>query len=557
MRTKNLIGLAALIVSSYSSSAFALQNCIPKSAVPLQNQALPRLKVLGNKIITNTKPSKNFILKGFNFHNNYYMDYSVYPTAACDYANEADVKQIASWGVNSIRLALRWDYFTDENGVFDTKNYQTLGYALIDQYIRWGQKYGVYIILDLHVVPEDQDFGDNSIWGKDSAKQKFGDLWWDIATRYKNNNTIAGYDLFNEPAPASNTDWWSLAQDTVNRIRAAGDQHIIFVEAPASGDSQFGEQPLNGTNLVYSFHTYEPFVISHKGIAALSPIPVPSDYNYPGKVLVDVQWANWAKDTIDIRTKLSSWQTIKSSLIVPNDVGAEFATIKLAAVGKTDTVWFDNISWKQNQVDKVLWNANIETLANATTPLIWSYWGNNAIGQLSTIRKFQGKNSLSISSMADDGFGVWLQGNGLYTNQLLKIKPKDKIDIQAMVYAPKNQGAVSVSVDYLKGIYRNYSQTNLIERLATVKTDMAKYLNWAKQYNVPLYVGEFGAITSPGNSRVNLIQDKLMVFANEGIGWSFWDYKGTGATNGNYFSLNYNNKLDAKLLPIMKAYLKP
>lgn len=529
----------------------AATNCIVSSNTPINNTALKRLKVVGKKIKTTT--GKTIALKGFNFTNNYYMDNSAYKTAACDYATETDVKRIAGLGANSIRLVLRWDYFSDANNIFSPTNYKTLGYALIDQYIRWGQKYGVYIILDLHIVPDDLNFGDNTIWSSSAARQKFLDLWLNLAKRYKNNNTIAGYDIYNEPAPYTNNDWWGLAQDTVNTIRLTGDQHIIYIEAPVTGDAMFGSQPLIGGNLVYSFHTYEPFLISHYGIADLSPIPVSSDYSYPGKVLIDTVWKTWAQDGNEVTTKLPSWKLVKNSLTVPSNVGAEFATIKLAVNGNTGNVWFDNIAWKLNGFSKKLWNGEAEQLVANNSPLIWSFWGDHSTGQVSTTIKYAGNASLQIDS--NQGLGVWSQGNGSYINQLLRIKPNDKIDIQAMVYAPNNAGSISVSVDYLKGIYRNYSAADTAMRLRTVRDDMTKYLSWGELYQVPLYIGEVGAISNAGVSRLNLIRDKLQVLNNEGLSWSLWTYRDMGASNS-HFGLYLNNQLDSALLPVVANAMK-
>lgn len=540
---------------SFSSFSEAIPNCVVPSNTAIQNTALPRLQVVGNKIKTANTSPQTIVLKGFNFTNNYYMDHVVYPSAPCDYAIENDVKRIAGWKANSIRLVLRWDYFTDTNGAFSPANYKSLGYSLIDQYIKWGQKYGVYIILDLHIVPEDVDFGDNTIWSNTAARQKFLELWWNIAKHYRNNNTIAGYDVFNEPQPYNKDDWWTLAQDAVNNIRLTGDQHIVFVEAPTTTDLMFGNQPLVGKNIVYSFHSYEPYLISHKGIPDLNALPVPTDYDYPGRVLIGTAWKDWAKDGIDIGSKISTWRSQKSTLKVPDNVGAEFATFKLAVTGNTGSVWFDQMTWKLNGVTKQVWNNSAEQITSSNTPLAWGFWGNNTTGSLSKTKAYQGKNSLQVTSRSTDGFGVWVQGNGYFINPLLRIKPKDKIDVHAMVYAPNNQGLISVSVDYIKGIYRNYSKTDSIARLATVRGDMAKYLDWAKTYNVPLYVGEFGAISEAGISRINLIDDYLKVFNKEGVSWSLWGYRDVGNSN-THFSLYFNNQLDTALFPIITNALK-
>jgi hypothetical protein len=106
------------------------------------------LKVQGRNIVDGTTGTTIY-LRGVNMDCYYYFDSTLRPEAQLDwYANENDIQYLKSIQVTSIRLVLHWHYFKT-----------SLGFDLIDQYLEWCSKVGIYIVLDMHVVPPDDDFG--------------------------------------------------------------------------------------------------------------------------------------------------------------------------------------------------------------------------------------------------------------------------------------------------------------------------------------------------------------------------------------------------------------
>ncbi len=109
--------------------------------------------------------------------------------------NEDDVARIKKLGFNCARLPIN-------HRVLDKKD----GFKLLDKIVGWFRKYKVYLILDLHAAPGSQNRdwhsdsdGTAGLWENDKFVRQTVNLWDKISKRYKNESTIAGYDILNEP----------------------------------------------------------------------------------------------------------------------------------------------------------------------------------------------------------------------------------------------------------------------------------------------------------------------------------------------------------------------
>ena len=79
-----------------------------------------------------------FVLKGFNIA---FKDF-------VGTLGEKDINRIADSGANSIRLVI--DYRQLELSPFE---YDHKSFALLDTIVTWCEKYGIYLILDMHLAP--------------------------------------------------------------------------------------------------------------------------------------------------------------------------------------------------------------------------------------------------------------------------------------------------------------------------------------------------------------------------------------------------------------------
>ncbi len=181
-----------------------------------------------------------------------------------NFVTESDIKALSSWGFNLVRLPFHYNILTppDSPGV-----YLESGFAIFDSLISWCKKYNIYIILDMHCAPggeSDQTISDYdpsipSLW-QDTAKQtRTVDIWRTIAERYKNEPTIAGYDLLNEPRwdfPNGNQPLRDLYVRITNAIRSVDTTHILFIEGNQYATDFSGLTPPWDSKMAYSFHKY-------------------------------------------------------------------------------------------------------------------------------------------------------------------------------------------------------------------------------------------------------------------------------------------------------------
>jgi endoglucanase len=384
------------------------------------------------------------------------------------------------------------------------------------------------------------------------------DLWKTIAGRYKTNVWIAGYDIYNEPRAPNSDDWWDLAERIIAGIRTVDMNHIIFVETSTFPDIEL--RKLDDVNIVYSYHDYDPFQITHAGISWSLDSPVPTTYSYPGKVLEDTRWVGFSNNTKPIKGQKRTWTLIDSGNVKPFVYDGfkgpiEFVSIRIETWGNTGSVYVDDLQvYKNGKLQKLL-NGGFEEVApsDPSRPRYWYFWSPHDVsGSLSTkfYRPSRGsKKSLKLYSNKPKQIGEWTNVNTFYTKQLFKYTKSDSFRLRGWVLAPENNkgGTVSIVLDYRAGVYKTYNST-------TIRDYIQPVLNWAKWQNVPLYVGEFGSRPSaPGLSRDNIIRDKIALMNSEGLHWSLWTYRQPEGTTD--FGLFTGNVIDTAFESILKAGL--
>ena len=121
-----------------------------------------------------------------------------------NYITEADIAYIKQTGANTIRLPFNYKLFTRED--YMGKNDETEGFKQMDKVIDWCRKYDLHLILDMHDCPGGQT-GDNIdnghgypwLFESEASQQLFCQIWQKIASCYKDEPVILGYELMNEP----------------------------------------------------------------------------------------------------------------------------------------------------------------------------------------------------------------------------------------------------------------------------------------------------------------------------------------------------------------------
>jgi len=121
-----------------------------------------------------------------------------------NYITREDLHFIKQTGSNTVRLPFHYKLFTDEDYMGLTTDQD--GFARIDTLISWCKKEGLYLILDMHDAPGgqtgdniDDSYGYPWLFESEASQKLYCDIWRKIAEYYKNEPTILGFELFNEP----------------------------------------------------------------------------------------------------------------------------------------------------------------------------------------------------------------------------------------------------------------------------------------------------------------------------------------------------------------------
>jgi aryl-phospho-beta-D-glucosidase BglC (GH1 family) len=185
---------------------------------------------------------------------------------------EEDVKAMAKFGANVIRIPFNYRHFERDDQPFE---YLEEGFKRLDQAFDWCAKHGMYVILDFHAVQG----WHNPDWHSDNAhvhillyqhklfQDRFAGLWREMAKRYKNHPALAGYGLMNEPCTRvhyENYDSPDYNWDGLNKvhrlaaqaIREVDADHILFVEGDEFACEFDGLDVTFDDNTVVESHNY-------------------------------------------------------------------------------------------------------------------------------------------------------------------------------------------------------------------------------------------------------------------------------------------------------------
>ncbi|MGI8950399.1 MAG: glycoside hydrolase family 5 protein [Chitinophagaceae bacterium] len=183
------------------------------------------------------------------------------------YITREDIHYLKNIGVNSIRVPFDYRLFTNENYMGD--NDLTRGFKYLDRVIKWCKADGLYVLLDMHCAPGgqtgdniDDGYGYPFLFENEESQQLCSNIWKKIADHYKNESTVMGYDLLNEPiAHYFDKDKLNPLLEVVYKritkaIREVDKNHILFLGG-AQWDSNFKifSAPFD-SKVVYEFHKY-------------------------------------------------------------------------------------------------------------------------------------------------------------------------------------------------------------------------------------------------------------------------------------------------------------
>jgi endoglucanase len=236
--------------------------------------------------------------------------------------DETYVANLAKAGFKSLRLPVDLDRYVESGGLdggigdgidggIDAGDRSQVSmkpelFTVLDAFVQWTQKYGLSLTIDYHQYDYSLDMS------KPETLTKAVAAWGLVAAHFASNpREDLFYELLNEPDLSFNQDhiptqaqWTALAQRMIDAIRAVDKTHTLIF-----GDTQWyaistlsTRTPFADSNIIYSFHFYEPFIFTHQGAAWAS---MGSTHDIPYPYATD-RWSQYFSD-LGFLPSMPSW----------------------------------------------------------------------------------------------------------------------------------------------------------------------------------------------------------------------------------------------------------
>lgn len=198
------------------------------------------------------------------------------------YMQARDFAKIAEMGFDHVRIPIDEEQMWDEEG-----NKHPEAFELLHKAINWSFDNDLRVIVDLHVLRSHHfNYDNDRLWEDPEAQEQFWNFWDQLSeelSKYPNHKLA--YELMNEAVADDAEDWNKLIAKGIETVRAKEPERTIVV-----GSNKWQQVytfpelkiPENDTNLILSFHFYEPFLITHYKVWWNPMKDFDGEVSYPG-----------------------------------------------------------------------------------------------------------------------------------------------------------------------------------------------------------------------------------------------------------------------------------
>ena len=276
---------------------------------------LSQVRVQGNKFIT--AEGKTMVFRGLNASDPDRLEKS-------GHWDKAYFEEMKRWGATLVRFPVHPTAWRSRG--------KDQYLQLLDKGVAWATELGLYVVIDWHSIGNlKNEMYQNGMY-ETTQKESF-EFWRTMAEHYKDNTTVAFFELFNEPTvmggklgTCSWDEWKKLMEETITIIRANGAKAIPLVA---------------GFNWAYDLREVAQNPIKAEGIAYVShPYPMKREKPWEDKWTAD--WGFVAKKYPLVLTEIG--------FCGPDDKGAHVPVISDESYGDAITRYCDT-----NGISYVVW----------------------------------------------------------------------------------------------------------------------------------------------------------------------------------------------------------
>jgi len=491
-------------------------------------------------------------LRSIGIGNNCWANKLLNATPYDKYTNSDSYVELKNYGFNAVRFYVHYASFEDDDNPY---TYKQTGWDWLDQNLTWCANNNIGMVLSIH-VPQGGFINTSNcrLYDSDSEAIAYRDrlkaLWVAVATRYKNNTAMIGYDLLNEPFLPYNADstipldnYYDYVQDIIDGIRAIDTNKFIVLQRPfgmlrtvsGSGttvtyyDFPSSSRLVDDEKVLYDFHWYEPSAFCDQNRNSTNLIKYNNDYiaiSRGGKSYKSLTWYN----TINNYSYTSSgWQQLVSDYIVGDTTKGDhfFWVLSVYNAGSNSIVYIDDLEIEEYDSDEnyIQTIYNTDYVKSSTTIYGWNMGTSTSSNAWSYDTSTKHNNShLASIKLSDVTESYQLYMNDTRSNLVLKDGYKYKFKVYVKFSNCSSTVNLKFGMQYLKATH-----------LFTINKDylrytLDKYINWAKSNNVELYCGEFGVnghlITNNNlTNATEWVKDMIDLFDEYGINYSYHEYR--------------------------------
>ncbi len=438
--------------------------------------------------------------------------------------DETDYQRVAAMGMNVVRFYM--NYRTFESDAAPGK-YLDDGWQWLADNIAWAKKHGIYLVLNMHVPPGGfQSLGNGkALWSRADLQDRFVHLWTEIARRCRNEPTVAGYDLLNEPVVTTSKSQWSeLATRIAAAIRTVDPDHMLFVErvnAVAGDWSEDAERnffTIADPNTVYEFHFYKPFHFTHQSASWVSFTA--EDMHYPDDH-AEIEWFLLdRRGATDDSPKLppgdTPWAYYQGAPFHVTDPAIVVGKPILEVKNNSGTVFFDDLTLEeldaQGAVKRVIWKRNL------TTTRGWFFWSANGSGGAVPGHSGHGDSASVVAAGT--------RGDANLGSDVLRFRTRPGATYRLSGWMRGEKIPPEASCRIRLDFFSARAPVQASDK-AYVAQELDAYVDWGRKHDVPLFLGEWGAIRfafDDDRGGLRWVGDMLDLLEARGLSFSYHSY---------------------------------